>query len=137
MLLKQQEKFSAAAEYLPKAVELQPEAGVWHFRLGHRLEMEGQTAEAIVEYREAVRLLPNSGLPARRPWESALLAKGQKAEALTALEMACQLAPKDADARRRLDALRESLGLAQQQTWPTDKVSPGPNTEKARSGSPD
>ena len=136
MLLKQQEKFSAAAEYLPKAVELQPEAGVWHFRLGHCLEMEGQTAEAIVEYREAVRLVPDSGA-SQKALGSALLAKGQKAEALTALERTCQLAPKDADARRRLDALRESLGLRQQTARPPEKVSPGPNTEKARSGSPD
>jgi protein O-mannosyl-transferase len=50
------EEYDQAYSYLSRAVELQPESGIAHHRLGLALERLGRIRDALVEYRRAVEL---------------------------------------------------------------------------------
>jgi tetratricopeptide (TPR) repeat protein len=49
-------EYDQAYSYLSRAVELQPESGIAHHRLGLVLERLGRIRDALVEYRRAVEL---------------------------------------------------------------------------------
>jgi tetratricopeptide (TPR) repeat protein len=50
------EQYDLALPLLTRAVELQPQSGIAHHRLGLNLEHLGRIADALAEYRTAVRL---------------------------------------------------------------------------------
>jgi tetratricopeptide (TPR) repeat protein len=51
-----QEEYDQALPYLSRAVELQPESGIAHHRVGLVLERLKRTRDALAEYRRAVQL---------------------------------------------------------------------------------
>jgi tetratricopeptide (TPR) repeat protein len=50
------EQYDLALPLLTRAVELQPQSGIAHHRLGLNLEHLGRIADALAEYRTAVKL---------------------------------------------------------------------------------
>jgi protein O-mannosyl-transferase len=89
------------------ALEVSP-SSVAHVRVGLLLEEEGRTEEAIVHFREAVRLRPDSAF-AENSWGIALGNAWRFDEAFDHFEAALRLKPDYPEARRNLRLTRERI----------------------------
>ena len=89
------------------ALEVSP-SSVAHVRVGLLLEEEGRTEEAIVHFREAVRLRPDSAF-AENSWGIALGNAWRFDEAFDHFEAALRLKPDYPEARRNLRLTRERV----------------------------
>jgi tetratricopeptide (TPR) repeat protein len=82
-----------------------------YYNLASALEAQGQTDEAIVQLREAVRVRPYY-VPARAELGQLLASQGHADEALQELQTAVRLRPDDPVAHFRLGSVLGSLGRA-------------------------
>jgi tetratricopeptide (TPR) repeat protein len=83
------------------ALAVDPRNGMAHYALGTALRDEGQTDDALVEFRLAVRDAPGFA-PARLNLGVTLGSQGRIDEAIEELGAAARLAPNDLDARYNL-----------------------------------
>jgi protein O-mannosyl-transferase len=87
------------------ALEVSP-SSIAHAKLGVLLEQDGRTEEAIVHFREAVRLRPDNYY-AENNWGIALGNAWRFEDALDHFEAALRIKPDHAEARRNLKLTRE------------------------------
>lgn len=108
--LYRQQKLKEAAPHFAKAVELKPENPEVHNNLGLVLWFYyGRKAEAIAQYREAVRI--KGDVPdLRRNLAGALTAVGQFEEAAEQYRIMIRDVPHDSDAHAALGAVLANLG---------------------------
>src|SRR5208282_5876968 len=107
--------FEAASTNYSEAVKLDPsdpvlplEAGQAHFLFGTELGRSNQAAQAVREFREAVRLMPEV-IEARLNLGIALFRDQQWNESLNEFEQIAARSPTNALARRYLELLRQQL----------------------------
>jgi len=98
-------RLEAAEEAYLAAARIEPRAAEPPFFLGALLLERGEPAEALAALERAEALGPSS--PRTQLWKAAALERlGRTDAARAALERAAALDPADAEARRRLGALR-------------------------------
>ena len=93
------------------AITAVPANYIAYYNLASALEAQGQTDEAIVQLREAVRVRPDY-VPARAELGQLLATRGHPNEALQELQTAVRQRPDDAVAHYRLGSVLGSLGRA-------------------------
>jgi tetratricopeptide (TPR) repeat protein len=91
------------------AISAVPNNYIAYYNLASALEAEGQTDEAVIQLREAVRVRPYY-VPARAELGQVLASQGHTDEALTELRTAVRLRPDDPVAHYRLGSVLGSLG---------------------------
>ena len=99
-----------AVEYIQQALRLHPKfsaAHLAHNNLGNALKVQGKLAEAIISYRQALRLKPNFA-EAHNNLASTLKEQGQLDEAIAGFQQALRLRPDYAEAHNNLgNALKD------------------------------
>jgi tetratricopeptide (TPR) repeat protein len=93
------------------AIAAVPGNYIAYYNLASALEAQGQTDEAVIQLREAVRARPYY-VPARAELGQLLAAQGHTDEALQELQAAIRLRPDDPIAHYRLGSVLGSLGRA-------------------------
>jgi tetratricopeptide (TPR) repeat protein len=91
------------------AIAVVPGNYIAYYNLASALEAQGQTDEAVVQLREAVRVRPYY-VPARAELGQLLASQGHTDEALQELQTAVRLRPDDPTAHYRLGSVLGSLG---------------------------
>jgi tetratricopeptide (TPR) repeat protein len=109
--LEMQGKYREAADYYRKAVDLKPQDGPVHHRLGLCLQRLGDKEGAMRELRIAVKCKPNLTV-AYRDLAELLVENGGFDEAALHLQDALRLAPADDAMRRLLTQVREQAARA-------------------------
>ena len=101
-------RFAAAVDYDRRALEVEPEHGFAHYRVGAHLQQLERWSEAEVSYRAALALDPQS-LDAQLGLASVLFVLDRKTEALNLLVDAVERHPANPQARRRLGTALRGL----------------------------